>query len=165
MEAIELPTHDELVHRASKLAPVLTEYADWNDENRRIHDTVIEALTEAGLFRLRVPVANGGYESDAATMVAVATELARADASAAWTLSVGWITSWMASLFPPEVRDEVLASADLRTCGTLSPSATATPADGGYVVNGKWGFVSGAPHSQWQVLVAMAPGPVATRGR
>ncbi|MBE1489232.1 acyl-CoA dehydrogenase family protein [Plantactinospora soyae] len=159
MEAIALPTHIELVHRASKLAPVLTEYADWNEENRRVHDTVIEALTEAGLFRLRVPVANGGYESDAATMVAVATELARADASAAWTVSVGWITSWMASLFPPEVRDEVLASADLRTCGTLSPSATATPTDGGYVMNGKWGFVSGAPHSQWQVLVAMAPGP------
>ncbi|GAA2868662.1 acyl-CoA dehydrogenase [Actinoplanes cyaneus] len=159
METTELPTQIEWVHRASELAPVLTEYAAWNEENRRIHDTVVEALTEAGLFRLRVPVADGGYECDASTMVAVATELARADASAAWTVSVGWITSWMAALFPPEVRAEVFADADVRTCGTLSPSAGAEPVDGGFLVTGKWGFVSGAPHSQWQILVAMAPGP------
>lgn len=159
MELTELPTQIELVHRASKLAPVMTEHAGWNEENRRVHDAVVEALTDAGMFRLRVPVTNGGYESDATTMVAVATELAKADASAAWTVAVNWITTWMAALFPPEVRDEVFADAGLRMCGTLSPSATAAPVDGGFLVNGKWGFVSGAPHSQWQVLVAMAPGP------
>ncbi len=159
METTELPTQAELVRRASELAPVLRKYADWGEENRRVHDETIDALTDAGMFRMRVPVRYGGYGSDADTMLAVATELARADGSAAWTVTVGWITSWMAALFPDEVQDEVFASADLRTCGTLSPSAQATATDDGFVVNGKWGFVSGAPHSQWQVLVAMAPGP------
>jgi len=51
-------------------------------------------------------------------------------------------------------------------CGTLSPSALAIPTDGGIVVNGKWGFVSGALHSHWQEIVAIlvggdgAPSPV-----
>ncbi len=34
----------------------------------------------------------------------------------------------------------------------------AIPTDGGIVVNGKWGFVSGALHSQWQEIVAILVG-------
>ena len=34
----------------------------------------------------------------------------------------------------------------------------AVPTDGGIVVNGKWGFVSGALHSQWQEIVAILVG-------
>jgi alkylation response protein AidB-like acyl-CoA dehydrogenase len=47
----------------------------------------------------------------------------------------------------------------VRICGTLSPGGTAGPVDGGYMVSGKWGFVSGAWHSQWQQIIAVGPGP------
>jgi len=40
-------------------------------------------------------------------------------------------------------------------CGTLSPSGMATPKDGGVVVTGRWGFISGALHSQWQEIIAI----------
>jgi len=53
----------------------------------------------------------------------------------------------------------VYATPDVRVCGTLSPSATATPAAGGMVVNGQWHFISGAWHSHWQEIIAMAPSP------
>ena len=62
-------------------------------------------------------------------------------------------------MFPDEVQDEVYSTPNVRVCGTLSPSAMATPTDGGYVVNGKWGFISGALHSHWQEIIAMAPTP------
>ena len=49
-----------------------------------------------------------------------------------------------AGLFPDEVQDEVFATPDVRVCGTLSPSGTAMPASGGFTVNGRWNFISGA---------------------
>jgi alkylation response protein AidB-like acyl-CoA dehydrogenase len=65
----------------------------------------------------------------------------------------------MVGMFPDEVQDEVYATADVRVCGTLSPSATARPADGGMIVNGQWSSISGAWHSHWQEIIAMAPAP------
>ena len=155
----EVPTREELVRRVTQIAPSLRGHAAWAEENRRVHDESIEALADAGVFRLRVPTRYGGYEADTRTLVDVATELGRADGSTSWTASVYWIPTWMTGLFPDEVQDEVFATPDVRVCGTLSPTAMAAPADGGIVVNGRWGFVSGAWHSQWQEIVAVLVGP------
>jgi alkylation response protein AidB-like acyl-CoA dehydrogenase len=149
------PTREEVVRRAKAVAPVLRKHASWTEENRRLHDETIEALADAGLFRLRTPVRYGGYEVDTRTLVEVGTELGRADGSASWVASVYWIPTWMTCMFPDAVQDEVFATPDVRVCGTLSPSGMATPADGGVVVNGKWGFISGALHSQWQEIIAI----------
>src|SRR5690606_16150703 len=144
---------------ASELAPAIRDKAAWSEEHRRLHEETIEALADAGIFRLRVPARYGGYEADTRTLVDVAAELGRADGSTAWTASVYWIPTWMACQFPDHVQDEVFSTPDVRVCGTLSPTAMAAPADGGVVVNGKWGFISGAWHSQWQEIVAVQVGP------
>jgi alkylation response protein AidB-like acyl-CoA dehydrogenase len=151
----EIPTREQLVRRAADLGPVLRRHAVWQERNRRLHDETIEALTEAGIFRLRAPRRYGGYEADTATLVDVATELGRADGSSAWAASVYWIPGWMACMFPDEVQDEVFATDNVRVCGTLSPSAFAKAASGGVVLNGKWGFISGALHSHWQVTISV----------
>jgi alkylation response protein AidB-like acyl-CoA dehydrogenase len=151
----DIPTRAQLVGRASELVPALRAKALWAEENRRLHEDSIEALADAGVFKLRVPKRYGGYEADTATLVDVATELGRADSSTSWVASVYWIPTWMACLFPDEVQDEVFATPNVRICGTLSPSAMAKPADGGVVVTGKWGFISGAHHAQWQEVIAI----------
>ena len=158
MQKTDVPAREQLVQRASGLVPVLQKHAAWSEENRRLHDESIEALADAGIFRMRVPARYGGYESDTRTLVDVATELGRADGSTAWTASVYWIPTWMACMFPDQVQDEVFSTPDVRVCGTLSPSALAIPTDGGIVVNGKWGFVSGALHSHWQEIIAILVG-------
>jgi len=155
----EVPTRAELVQRAADLAPLIRQHAAWTEENRRVHDEVIDALAAAGIFRLRTPKRYGGYEVDTRTLVEVGAELARADGSTAWAASVYWIPGWMACQFPDEVQDEVFSTPDVRICGTLSPTAMATPVEGGIVVNGKWGFISGAPHAHWQEIVAVLIAP------
>ena len=159
MPSTDVPAREELVRRAAELAPVLRRNAAWSEENRRIHDESIAALADAGIFKLRTPARYGGYEVDTRTLVDVATELGRADGSTSWVASVYWIPTWMACLFPGEVQDEVFATPDVRVCGTLSPSGMAAPADGGVVVNGKWGFISGALHSHWQEIIAILVPP------
>lgn len=155
MSDIDAPTRQEWVRRVTELAPLLRGHAAWNEENRRVHDESIEALTDAGIFKLRVPARYGGFEADTTTLVDVATELGRADGSTAWVASVYWIPGWMACLFPDDVQDEVFARPDARVCGTLSPSATAVPAKGGVVANGEWGFQSGSRHAHWQEIIAI----------
>lgn len=152
---IKLPSREELVLRASELAPLLRKRALWAEENRRLHDEAIDALADAGMFRLRRPKRYGGYEADTRTLVDVAAELGKGDGAASWVTSVYWIPGWMACLFPDHVQDEVFATPDTRVCGTLSPSATALPTDGGVVVTGKWQFISGAHHAGWQEVIAV----------
>ncbi|HWF82430.1 MAG TPA: acyl-CoA dehydrogenase family protein [Streptosporangiaceae bacterium] len=158
MRMTDVPAREQLVKRASDLVPLLKKHAAWSEENRRIHEESIEALADAGIFRMRIPARYGGYESDTRTLVDVAAELGRGDGSTAWVASVYWIPGWMACMFPDQVQDEVFSTPDVRVCGTLSPSAMAIQTDGGVVVNGKWGFISGALHSHWQEIIAILIG-------
>lgn len=155
MSTTETPTRADLVARVAALVPLLRSSAARADEERRLSPEVIEALADAGVFRLRVPARYGGYEADNRTLVDVTTELGRGDGSVAWVAQVYSIPGWMVGMFPDAVQDEVFATPDVRVCGTLSPSAMAGPAPGGIVVNGKWGFISGAHHAHWQVIISV----------
>lgn len=160
MESTETPpTRAELVRRASEVVPVLQKYASWGEENRRLADETVEAITDAGLLRMRVPLRYGGYESDMRTVVEVLAELGRGDGSASWTTAVWLISSWMVGLFPDEVQDEIFATPDVRVTGIISPTAMAVPVDGGYVLNGKWAFNTGSQQAQWNTNAAVIPHP------
>lgn len=153
-----VPGRDEIVSRAADIIPVLREHATWGEENRQLHGEVIDALTEAGVFRLRTPRHLGGHEASAETLVRVGRELGRGDGAAGWTASVYWIPTWMVCQFPDEVQEEVFSTPDVRVCGTLSPGGTGTAVDGGIRVNGRWGFISGALHAHWQEIIVVVPG-------
>lgn len=148
----------EIVRRAADAIPVIREHATWGEENRRLHGEVIDALAEAGVFRLRTPRRFGGHEADTGTLVRVGRELGRGDGSAGWTASVYWIPTWMVSRFPDEVQEEVFSTPDVRVCGTLSPGGTGTSVDGGLRVDGRWSFISGARHAHWQEIIVVVPG-------
>jgi alkylation response protein AidB-like acyl-CoA dehydrogenase len=159
MDITQAPTAEELVRRASELVPLLRKNAPLAEEERQIPEESLNALAEAGLFRLRLPLRYDGFELDMHGLVDVLAEIARGDGAAAWTVAVYSICSWAAALFPDQAQDEVFATPDVRVCGLLSPTGTAAPVDGGYVVNGRWAFNTGALHSHWNSLVAMAPAP------
>jgi alkylation response protein AidB-like acyl-CoA dehydrogenase len=150
---------EQVVRDAAALTPLLRKHAAWTEENRRLHDEVVEALTDAGVFRLRQPKQYGGLEADTRTLVEVGSLLGQGDASTSWVTSVYWIPGWMTTQFPDEVQDEIYSTPNVRVCGTLSPAGVATPTDGGVVVNGKWGFISGALHAHWQEIIAIFTPP------
>lgn len=159
MTSTENPSRAELVGRASDLVPLLQENALPGEEKRRLPEQTIEALRDAGLLRMRIPARFGGLESDMRTVTEVLAELARGDGAASWNVSVWAISSWVAGLFADEVQNEVFANPDVRVCGILSPTAVATPVDGGIVVNGRWGFNSGAADSRWSTNAAVIAHP------
>jgi alkylation response protein AidB-like acyl-CoA dehydrogenase len=149
------PTRRELVGRATDLVDLIRKHADWQEENRDLHEDVISGLVDSGLLRSRVPVGYEGYESDTVTMVDMLAELARGDGSVGWTVSAWMIGCWLAGLFPDDVQDEIFADPDARIGNSISPLGMAVPTDGGVILNGKWPFSTGVLRSQWFIHTAV----------
>lgn len=160
MTAIAISQEEDLSARVAAAAPTIKANAQWSAENRRLHDDTVRALTEAGVFRMRIPRRYGGYESDAKTMVAVADQLAQIDGSTSWVVTCSWIATWGLGMFPDAVQDEIFADPDVQVCTTIGPgTATAVPTEGGVIVNGAWPCISGAHHSAYQQIGAILLDP------
>lgn len=153
------PPEPELHARVAQVLPVLRANALWADENRRLHPETLDALVDSGVLRMRIPARYGGHESDYRTLREAVAQVAVGDGAAGWNTAVWSICAWLAGLFPDHVQDEVFDDPDVRVCGVLSPTAAARPEGGDLVIDGRWQFISGALHSQWQVVLAMAPAP------
>ncbi|MEO3788512.1 acyl-CoA dehydrogenase family protein [Actinocorallia sp. B10E7] len=143
----------DLVRRARELGPLLAANAAKTDSDRRLPETTITALTEAGLFKLTVPRRYGGHQANFATFLAVNAEIARSCGSTAWVIALINICNWAAGLAPEKLREDIFgADPDSRVCGVLTPSGTATRTGDGHTVTGSWGFASGSLHATWATL-------------
>lgn len=135
------------------MAPLLDRTAAASEQARTLCDEAVDALHDAGLFGLWVPLEAGGWDADLVTQVDALVALARADMSACWTLMIGTtVTGTMAAGLPDDGFAEVFAGDRLPVAaGSLKPGGHAEPVAGGYRVSGQWGFGSGIHHAQWIV--------------
>jgi alkylation response protein AidB-like acyl-CoA dehydrogenase len=148
-----IPSEAEILERARDLAPLLRENAARTEADRRVAEENIQAIKDAGLFKIAVPKRYGGYEVPFRTFVQVSAALGRADGSTAWATTLINVCAWLTSLYPQQAQDEVFgADPDARVCGVLAPTATSEHADGGQVVTGRWGFASGSAHVNWVIV-------------
>ena len=114
--------------------------------------SLVEAMAQAGLFRLWIPRTLGGEETDPMTLVRVVEEVARADAAAGWCLAIGGEYGVFGGYLPPDAAREVYGSDPLVvTGGAFRPAGQAVVVDGGYRVTGRWPLGSGCQHSAWIV--------------
>lgn len=147
------PSPAELLARVKDLHPLLSGNAATGEQNRRVSEESITALSEAGLFRLATPKRYGGYETSIRTMIDVAAAVAEADGGTAWVVGLINVAGWLTGLFPAKAQDEVFgADPEARVTSVLAPSAESRKTDGGWLVTGKWFYNSGAWHSTWAVL-------------
>ena len=80
-------TRHPLVEAALALEPTIRASADQIERDGRLPDSLVQVLSEAGIFRMLVPRALGGGEVDPITQMAVLEAISRADGS------VGWVTA------------------------------------------------------------------------
>jgi len=140
-----------LVQRAATLVPVLRERASAAERARRVPQESLDDLAEAGIFRMTAPLEYGGVEASFETQCDVLAEIARACPSTSWVATIYSAMTWFAAAFPDEAQEEVFAE-DPRISGVFSPTGTATPRDGGFVVSGRWPFNTGCHGARWTVL-------------
>ncbi len=145
-----IPTCDELVERAAGLRPILEANALLGESDRRVASASIDAITEAGLFRIMTPKRFGGYETDIRTHLATAAEIAKSDGAAGWVTALTNVCGWIVGALPEQAQQEIWGdSPDTRTAGVTAPSATSTNVDAGVSVTGEWAWASGSLHAQW----------------
>lgn len=146
----------ELLERVRKLHPLIRANALRTEQRRRVTGEVVEALTEAGVYRMNVPRRYGGYQSSVREQVDVLSEVSAACGSTGFTALIQAGCAFIAALFPDEAQDEIFTGPGIRVSGTLVPKAKARPVDGGYVVDGTSPFATGCQDSDWHLLTAVA---------
>src|SRR5262249_8149436 len=143
-ESMEEPMPAELVARARALQPLLREHAAKADADRRVPAECIDALGEAGLFKVSQPKRYGGYATTLRTMLDVSAAVAEGDGSAGWVVALINVCNWLAGLFPERAQEEVFADPQPRVTGVLTPSSTTRKVAGGWQGSGRWYFNSGS---------------------
>jgi alkylation response protein AidB-like acyl-CoA dehydrogenase len=84
-----------------------------------------------------------------AQFVQAVQELARADAATAWCSMIASTTSLLGAFLSPEQAATIFDGGRTVGAGVFAPRGRAERRDGGYVVSGRWSFVSGVQHSSW----------------
>jgi alkylation response protein AidB-like acyl-CoA dehydrogenase len=146
---------EDVLAEVRRLAPTISARAGEMEAARRMPADVLDELKRAGCFRMFMPRSHGGVGADAPATLRMFEALARADGSVGWTVMIG-AGAWcdLASL-PRATFDAIFGperarpSSDVIVAGAFNPGGTLTPVDGGYRVNGRWGFASGCEHADW----------------
>ncbi|MEU2778168.1 acyl-CoA dehydrogenase family protein [Streptomyces sp. NPDC007162] len=166
--ATRVPTPDphltpsEIVAKATQLVPLLRESQADTEKRGRYSPTVHNEIAKAGLYRMLQPRRFGGYESDLVNYVKAMIEISRGDPSAGWHVSV---TSGhpvvVAQSYGEQAQEEIFGDGHfVAPMSGAAMGATMEKVDGGYVVNGKFGFASGIPYATH--FMGFLPDPTAS---
>src|SRR5260370_40367566 len=145
----------DVVAKAAALRLILRERAAETDRLARVPDSTVANLEEARLFEITMPRRYGGSQLDVRAFMDAMVELGRGDASVSWAATLVNINNWfIATLFPPEVSEEVFAKPGARVAAVLQPrSCKVHKVSGGYhIEEGLWPFNSGVYHALWDIL-------------
>jgi len=146
----------ELLAAVRELSPSIRARAAEIDAARRIPTDLHEQFRDIGLYRMLVPASHGGDEIGLLATLPIVEELARADASVAWTEGIGFQTPSVLALLPAATFDELYErhGPDVTIGGSIAPLGRAHVVDGGYRLDPgvTWPFASGCHN--WDLLFA-----------
>ena len=151
--ATAVPSSDELLARIRDLQPLIGKNAAQGEQDRRVVEESIAALTDAGAFKVAQPRRYGGYQASVRGMLDVSAAVAEADGGTGWVVALCNVCAWLTGLFSEQAQDEVWgADPDAKVSGVLTPSCESVKVDGGFRVTGRWFYNSGSWHSSWAIL-------------
>jgi 3-hydroxy-9,10-secoandrosta-1,3,5(10)-triene-9,17-dione monooxygenase len=161
VSVIESPVDaQELIRRATELQPLLAKNAAKTEADRRVVEENIEAIRDAGLFRIMIPKRLGGHEVSIRTKLEVSAALAEGCGSTAWVTALTNVCAFFTSLMSDQAQEDVFgADPDARVAGVFAPSTDIEKVDGGYIVSGKWAWSSGSLHATWAFVGVLQLGP------
>lgn len=147
---------EELVARVEPLLPAIAARAAEGERLRRLPDETLALLREADVFRALVSPERGGHGLGLDAVLVLGLTLGRADTATAWVTTFLVMHSWLLSMFPDVVVDEVFGDRGYALApAALSPTGTATPVDGGYEVTGRWSWGTGVMHADCALVTGV----------
>ena len=158
MTAAELSREEQLYKAARDMVPALRERTFETAALGQLPEATVEAMQEAGFFRIMQPARYGGFEMDPEVFFRVQMILAQGCMSTAWVLGVVAIHNWQLGLFDDQAQIDVWGEDDSTLISSsYMPVGKVEHVDGGYKLSGHWGFSSGSKHCKWAFLGGMVP--------
>ncbi len=147
----ETRSASELMAAAKSLRPLIEAKAEEAEQLTHMHDDVVAAMMQAGLYKLLFPKSLGGAELTLVESMRINEEVTIADGSTGWCLMVGNITLNNAGAYLPDAGiDRIFANgSDMVLAGQGIPNGFAREVDGGYQIRGNWRYASGVFHAEY----------------
>jgi alkylation response protein AidB-like acyl-CoA dehydrogenase len=134
---------------AQRLQPEIAAQAEQIERERRLPESLVATLKAEGAFRWLIPEAFGGTGVALPDFIAALQTVAEADASTAWCIAQGAVIATTSLWLPADVLSELWADPQMALANGPPRGCEAVAVDGGYRVNGNWGFSSGCQHATW----------------
>lgn len=142
-----------IVDRAREVAVVAAAAAALGETQRRLDADVVKSIVDAGFARYFVPAEMGGTEGSFTDLGRAVAAIGQSCSSSAWCASVIAYLGRMAAYLPKRGWAEVWADGpDAIVVGGVTPSGTVRPAPGGWLVSGRWAYISGANFADWALV-------------
>ena len=139
---------EDLVTVARNLVPEILSNLDRMDDECQLPPELAARMAKHRLFSLYAPGELGGPELDPLTAFRVVETISHADGSAGWCIFNGTAITAAVSRLTRQATIELFGDPpNLLGSGSARPEGTATITDGGYLINGRWNYLSGIDHS------------------
>jgi alkylation response protein AidB-like acyl-CoA dehydrogenase len=131
---------EDLLAAVEALAPRLRAAADEIERGRSLTEPLVQAMVDAGLYRLFLPRSLGGGEIDPVTYHDVVEALARADSAAAWSvlISTSTLTGTVRALGDAPLAAMFTSPRRMVMGGSAPARGRAREVPGGYRLTGRW---------------------------
>jgi indole-3-acetate monooxygenase len=134
----------------AQIADILAAGAARSDAQGWLADESVKALQAHGLWRMRLCRELGGLELSIVSQIRVLAALAAQDTSSAWcTMVANSSVAVLGATMPPAAVERIFAHGVPACSIVAAPGGVATPAAGGYLLNGVWRLASSVHHAEW----------------
>jgi len=137
-----------------QIAPTIEKYKNASEKARTLAPQVVTALRDSGLVKMKSPREVGGAEIHPVDQMEVIEAMTMLDSAAAWTLFVAaTVTGRTLTVLSDEALTQLLKYDQFPIiAGSLKPSGSAMPVDGGYQISGQWAWGSGVDHADYVIV-------------
>jgi alkylation response protein AidB-like acyl-CoA dehydrogenase len=140
--AVPLPSYarEDLLAAVRALAPRLRAASAEIEAARSLSEPLVQAMADAGLYRMYLPRSLGGGELDPLTYFDVIEALTQVESAAGWSvlISTGAMTITARGLTDEPLRAMFTSPRRTIMAGSGPPRGRALPVPGGYRLTGRW---------------------------
>ena len=145
--------YSKLMESAKRIGQLAEKEALQADANATISQNIVNAIMEEGIHRLILPKEYGYPQIDFTTFTDMVKTVGYYNLSAAWlTYFYALHNSWVPFLSKKRM-DEIFSTGGL-IADIFAPVGKVERCDGGYLLSGKWNYVSGVNYAEWIALAA-----------
>ncbi|WP_354643058.1 hydrolase [Kitasatospora camelliae] len=149
-----------LATAAEKVSLLAAQHAAEADATRKLSPEVVTAIREAGFARHFVAAHLGGAEGSFDELTRAVVTVGESCPASAWCASLSAFSARFASHLPAEGHQAIWGpSPDAVVATALMPAGRARQVDGGWLLSGRWSYVSGIDFADWALVCAAVAGP------